>query len=74
MPEALFGNENRQIMSFVGIFPVSYASMCLTEAVLDINPLAQLESVVIMGATATLLDGAALMWSRQIYENPELAK
>ena len=74
VPEALLGNESRQIISFVGTFPVSYAGMRLTEAVLGINPLARVESVVIMGATATLLDGVALMWFPEIYENPELAK
>ena len=48
--------------------------MRLTEAVLDISPLARVESVVIMGATATLLDGAALMWFPQIYENPAVSE
>ena len=61
-------------MSFVGIFPASYAAMRLAEAVLGISSVARLDSVVVMTAIATLLDGAALMWFPQVYENPELMK
>ena len=73
-PEALLGNENRQIMSFTGIVPVTYGAIRLAEAVLSISSVARLDSVVVMTAIATLLDGAALMWFPQIYENPELMK
>ena len=73
-PEALLGNVIGQIMCFVGIFPVSYGAIRLTEAVLGISPVARVDSVAVMLAIATLLDGVALMWFPVIYENSALMK
>ena len=58
----------------MGIFPVTYGAIRLTEAVLGISPVARVDSVVVMTAIATLLDGAALMWFPVIYENSALMK
>ena len=73
-PEMLFANENRQIMTYVGIVPASYVAMRVAEAALGISPLARVETEMIMTAFALLLDGAALMWFPQTYENAELMK
>ena len=40
--------------------------------VLHVSSVARLDSVVVMTAIATLLDGVALMWFPQVYENSEL--
>jgi hypothetical protein len=75
VPEILFGNPNRQIMSYLAAFPVSfYGFIRPTEIILGISPSARVYTSVILSAAALLLDGIAMMWFPHIYENPELMK
>ena len=74
VPEVLFGNQNRQIMTYIAGAPLTYVAMLLTEMVMGLSPSTRVDSVMIMTAFATMIDGTALMWFPHIYENPELMK
>ena len=75
VPELLFGTQNRQVLSFAAAAPVSlYGFLRPTEILLGISPSARVYTTVVLSASALLLDGIAMMWFPQIYENPELTK
>ena len=74
-PELLFGNQNRQVLSYLAAAPVSlYGFIRPTEILLGISPSARVYTTVILSASALLLDGIAMMWFPHIYENPDLMK
>ena len=73
-PQSLFGSPLRQVGTCVVLFPVSYATLRFSEALLGVPAEQRLVSTSIMCAAALFLDGTAFMWFPELYENPSLNK
>jgi hypothetical protein len=70
--QILFGSQSRQVLSYVASFPLNYVSLVMSERLLGLRPDQRLVSTTIIGTTALFLDGTAMMWSPELYENPSL--
>ena len=73
-PQLLFGGSFRQVSSFVLAFPMTYVNLIVSEWLLGVRADQRLVSTSIISTAALFLDGAALMWSPELYENPSLNK
>lgn len=73
-PQLLFGSSFRQVWSFVVAFPMTYMNLVVAEWLLGVRAEQRLVSTAIISAAALFLDGSALMWSPELYENPSLHK
>ena len=73
-PQLLFGDSVRQVSSYVLAFPMTYMNLVVAEMLLGIRTDQRLVSTSIISAAALFLDGAAMMWFPEIYENPSLNK
>jgi hypothetical protein len=70
--QILFGSQSRQVLSYVAAFPLNYVSLVMSERLLGLRPDQRLLSTAIIGTTALFLDGTAMMWVPELYENPSL--
>jgi hypothetical protein len=70
--QILFGSQSRQVLSYVAAFPLNYVSLVMSERLLGLRPDQRLVSTAIIGTTALFLDGTAMMWVPELYENPSL--
>jgi hypothetical protein len=69
-----YANNLRRISTFIASIPVIYIMLFISEGFLGIRSKQRLISVVIMTATALLMDGVGFMWFPTLYENPLLKK
>ena len=74
LSDILFGSKSRQILSYVAAFPINYVSVVAAEFLLGLRVDQRLVTTTIMGVTALFLDGTAMMWAPELYENPSLNK
>ena len=73
-PQLLFEGPVRQLSSFILAFPMTYFNLIVSEMLLGIRADQRLVSTSIISAAALFLDGMALMWAPEFYENPSLSK
>lgn len=73
-PNLLFGDTFRQLASYAAVFPLIYSTLVGSEYILGLSIDQRLASTTVMSVTALFLDGSALMWFPELYENPELNK
>ena len=72
LPQLLFGDTVRQVSSFALAIPMTYMNLIVSEMLLGIRADQRLVSTAIISTAALFLDGMALMWSPELYENPSL--
>lgn len=67
---AVFTAGNPRLLLFFGLaIPLTLLSMYITKAIAQLRFADLLEPVVLMTLTATMLDGLALAWFRQLYSS-----
>lgn len=70
--QILFGSRSRQVLSYCASFPLNYVPLVMSERLLGLHPDQRLVTTTIVGTTALFLDGTAMMWFPELYENPSL--
>lgn len=67
---SVFTAGNPRLLLFFGLaIPLTLLSMYITKAIAKLRFADLLEPVVLMTLTATMLDGLALAWFRQLYSS-----